>query len=443
MIRFRDTVKISTLPNGLTIVTDELLHAQTTYAALNVHTGGWHDPRDKQGLAHLAEHLIGHGFSTMSGNEFDEENGKRVFLSSNLLTGPKITLYYAHGYTSDVEAYLSDMADSITALNYNQSNFDDEQGRIIDEMRNNAYNPELQKTILKQIALYGSKAAFSQVSGGTPQGFKNITLQDIIAYHQARHVGRNMTLLSSGDWAHGKACDWAEKNLAHLGMGEKSLALDTSYDPHDIWVEKDQPVTEIGVLFPFDMEWLQSKAGLTIFYTAIQKTIKTISDDLELYGISAGGNPLQDTMTGLTIFTTCLPNQVAAVISRTLNAIEESKDLFLQNFEEIKRRSLKWQDLNCYANMATPEQRFDMLLDSLIERDLYPFDLDDFIDSFNNVDPEIIFEAILHSLQQKPATFYYGAITDELPTGDMIQRRDFSKRFAPVQTTQFDLRPFG
>ena len=47
------------------------------------------------------------------------------------------------------------------------------------------------------------------------------------------------------------------------------------------------------------------------------------------------------------------------------------------------------------------------------------------------------------ALKQKPATFYHGAITDELPTGDMIQRRDFRDQNGQrPKPAKFDFAPF-
>jgi predicted Zn-dependent peptidase len=79
-MRYNDTIKVGTLPNGLTIVTDELAHVNTNYAAIIVHTGGWHDPLDKPGLAHFSEHLIAHGFSDMTDEDFLERVNELVLL---------------------------------------------------------------------------------------------------------------------------------------------------------------------------------------------------------------------------------------------------------------------------------------------------------------------------------------------------------------------------
>ncbi len=46
------------------------------------------------------------------------------------------------------------------------------------------------------------------------------------------------------------------------------------------------------------------------------------------------------------------------------------------------------------------------------------------------------------AFQQKPGTFYYGAITDNLPSGEEIQRRDFSgQNGRHIERSVFNPRP--
>jgi hypothetical protein len=442
-MRYNDTIKVGTLPNGLTIVTDELAHVNTNYAAIIVHTGGWHDPLDKPGLAHFSEHLIAHGFSDMTDVDFLERVNELVLLDYSLETGPEITTYRALGRQQDVQEYLGLIANSITNLTYKEDNFIKERDRIITEMTNNANSPGFEESALQGYALYGGNSTHSRASGGSPQGFRNITLSDIVNYHHQSHVGNNMTLLSTGNWSHDDALAWADKHLAHLDAGRRSPKLDSSFSPHDtILPNNDSTITELEISFPLPNQWNDHRAGFTVYLNSVAHDIKTVADKHGLYGLH--GLRLQTGQNGarFIIKTSCFPSQVNDILSDTIDFFENSDDIFLNKFNETLRRSLKWQELYLDSQIRL-EDRFENWRANLTIGTKSLFDYDDFIKEFSMIKPEQVLFDLKHALKQQPGTFYSGAITSELPTGIQIQKRDFSGQGkSRVSAVKFDLTPY-
>ena len=445
-MNYRDTVKITKLPNGFTVITDEISYAKTTYASLNTFTGGWHDPADKRGLAHLSEHMIGHGKLRLSDEQFSTINQKRSFLAFNLVTWPTATSYFANGLKNDVTDYVTDIANSMTNLDYTQVSLDKEVGRITTEMQTHANNPELQKAILATAAVYGFNAPISQISGGTVKGFNAITLSDIFNHHQNMHVGNNMYLLSSGDWSHKDACEWADKNVAHLETGTKSPAIDSAHNPHDVWIPTSSTTTDFEISFPIDLKWRGAgRSGMGAYATIMQSALKSISDRFHLYGVSAYGTPLGYNSTQLSLRSSSPPNQVMNVIENVIDLLEhKSASLFQREADSVVKRIQKQIQINYDANIVTPEQRHNDMNDSMRTTRDTPLDTVDLFENYTNFNPRKVIDAILHGLKQKPSTFYHGAIADDLPTGEMIQKRDFSGRSTrSVKRSQFDLTPFS
>tara|TARA_B100001750_G_C15502654_1_gene598262 strand:+ start:1033 stop:2364 length:1332 start_codon:yes stop_codon:yes gene_type:complete len=442
-MRYIDNVQRHVMPNGFQIFTDHLPYARTTCAGLSTLSGDYHDPVDKKGLAHLSEHLMAHAKLGQSDQGFLQVNEQRSLLNFRLFTWYNTVTYNAEGHTSSVEEYLADMANGITHLDYSQRNFELEQSRIITEMKQIAGNVDKQKEILKGIALYGADATHARLNGGTVTGFRNISLADIVKYHQSTHVGANMALISSGAWTHDQMCEWAYEHLAHLDCGELTPLYDSPFTPHDIWTNNGNPASaEVAISFPAKIGGAEGRIALNLYAMTLSHSIKEVADDQGLYGIGLYGDYMGCDGARLVLTTNCAPHQISCVVEKVVHLLETSKEIFEKRFIETQKQFIQGNQLNYDANHITPSQRYDRISNALFFRRM-AHDQDDYIAAIESQTPERILETIKDTLQQKPATFYYGAIRDDLPTGDMIQRRDFSGRSKkPIRRTQFDFTPF-
>lgn len=77
-MKFGDNIQHTVLPSGLTVITDRIPGVDVLAAELVVHAGSLHDPVDKNGLAHFAEHLMGHAVPGMSDADLTKNGGKLV-----------------------------------------------------------------------------------------------------------------------------------------------------------------------------------------------------------------------------------------------------------------------------------------------------------------------------------------------------------------------------
>jgi hypothetical protein len=115
-----------------------------------------------------------------------------------------------------------------------------------------------------------------------------------------------------------------------------------------------------------------------------------------------------------------VPDLLKSVLSE-LDRVSE--DYLREKFESIKAKAIKGKRLHDGVEMLIPEDRFDILIFSLSIGDLdqYPR----YEEDLNRITTEELINDLKYILAQKPGTFYYGAVNDSLPTGDMIMRREF------------------
>ena len=67
------TTTVSTLPNGLRVVTHAMPHVETSSLGVWVGVGARHETAQQQGLSHLLEHMAFKGTAKRSALEIAEE----------------------------------------------------------------------------------------------------------------------------------------------------------------------------------------------------------------------------------------------------------------------------------------------------------------------------------------------------------------------------------
>lgn len=437
---FRDTVKQTTLTNGLTVITDTI-PGNLMKGQLVVHTGSRHDPIEKLGLAHFAEHLISHAVPGYSDIDFNLVNDNRALVEYNLGTDEDHTTYFASGRPQAVLDYLSDMIAGMTNLDYTPELVQLEKTRIVTEMANNLVNKDRQKYKYQRTSLFGD-TPMSLWTGGVPETLSQITYEDIKRFHHENHQGNNMSLFVSGPMVHEDVVQWASEILGHFDSGYKRQWPLNGMQTKDVLVENSDygNTVEFEIRFPiFDSYNTEIRASMEVLMKMLAPKIKQeVSDKYGLYGVSFYLTNADNTLPFVQLETTCQSDMVKLVIADILNnidgwindidsdvycvraALEQDKSKIL--FEAFTMNALGRGDNIKNFSLSAKDPRGN----------------NKFIDSYDSASLDLAKKALRSALSQKPGTFYYGAITKDLPTGEMIQRRDFSGRGQrPAVITRF------
>ena len=440
-MRYSETVTVSKLPNGLTVVTDTVPNSTVLYAYINAFTGGQHDPLDKSGLAHLSEHMIGYGVPGFTGDQLDAINDDRLLLEHNKRTDGKATEYFAYGDPVDVDNYLTEMATAITALAYDQEALDIEKGRIKNEILNAYQNINRQDPIMAGRALYGN-GMLSRTAGGTIEGFDNVSLADVRKHHAGMHVANNMFLLATGCWTHDQTLAWAEKNLAHLEEGKRNPQPYSPFNISDIWLPREgHNLVSALVMFPIPTTWEKSRSEFSVIWKILKPVFNKIANKHGLYGLYNGRDYAHPAMPYFTISANCAPKQWGLIISETMNFLDTCDDLIRSNGRSAADYMHKYYTMDFNAKYSALPYRHDNIrLNMSFLND--PFAQDGFIKGCLEVDPEYLVRLLRQTLSQNPATFYTGAIQDCLPTGrDIMMRNIIDPSGHMVRRSSFSPNP--
>jgi predicted Zn-dependent peptidase len=127
------SVRLTTLPSGLRVVTDAIPHLRTAAVGLFVGAGSRHERDEEHGLSHLLEHMAFKGTGTRNAREIAEAI-ENVGGDLNAETGVEQTGYFAHVLKEDAGLALDLIADIFCDSRFDPTELEREKNVIIQEI---------------------------------------------------------------------------------------------------------------------------------------------------------------------------------------------------------------------------------------------------------------------------------------------------------------------
>ena len=135
------SIEITTLPNGVRIVTDTMPDAKSVVVGAWVGVGTRHEPRGANGVAHLVEHMLFKGTRKRSAYALSAEIENKGG-SMNAHTSREETAYYARVLPEAAESATDIIADMLRHSVFNLQELDRERQVIIQEIGHDLDSPE-------------------------------------------------------------------------------------------------------------------------------------------------------------------------------------------------------------------------------------------------------------------------------------------------------------
>lgn len=208
------TYRVTTLPNGLRVATEEMPSVATVTAMVTVDTGSRDELEGEYGIAHLLEHMAFKGTTSMTARQlaeaFDEIGGQ-----NNAYTSADQTSYYAKVMAQDGPLAVRILGDILTHSTFDPVELERERSVILQEIAMHEDMPE------EKVGEFFQEAAFAdQPLGrsilGTSDSVAKITREQIIAYMQRGYGPEHMVLSIAGKLSHEEMVETAAEGFADL-----------------------------------------------------------------------------------------------------------------------------------------------------------------------------------------------------------------------------------
>ncbi|MGQ3672644.1 M16 family metallopeptidase [Xanthobacter sp. TB0136] len=222
------SVKVSTLDNGITVVTDSMPHLGT--ASLGIWSGaGARDEReDEHGISHLLEHMAFKGTRRRSARRIAEEI-EQVGGDINAATSVEQTSYNVRVLGEDVTLGLDILSDILTEPAFAPEELEREKNVIVQEIGSVLDTPDDLVFDLFQEQAYAGQAIGRSILG-TPQTVRGFGRDPLAAYMARTYRGPDMVVAAAGAVDHDSFLEEASARLKSISPEAKPKLPQARYE---------------------------------------------------------------------------------------------------------------------------------------------------------------------------------------------------------------------
>jgi len=242
------SLEITTLGNGLRVVTDHMEHLATTSLGVWVATGSRHESETDNGISHLLEHMAFKGTNKRSARAIAEEI-EALGGELNAATGHESTAYYARVLAGDEAAALEILADILQDPLFAEDELRREQEVILQEIAATQDSPEDIVFDLLHEATYPDQALGRPILG-TPKRVQGFSSADLRRFLAATYSPAQMVVSAAGGVTHDAFVRHAEALFKAPNSPSKGASAPARYKGG--LVKSDKPFEQCHIAMGFE-----------------------------------------------------------------------------------------------------------------------------------------------------------------------------------------------
>lgn len=242
------TTTISTLSNGLRVVTDRIETVESASLGIWVGVGARHEHEDVNGVAHMLEHMAFKGTKRRSARGIAEEI-EQVGGSLNAYTSRENTAYFARVLKADVPLAIDILADILQNSTFDSEELSRERAVVIQEIGQSFDTPDdLVFDHFQEVAYPDQPLGRSIL--GSAERIGVMSRETIAGYMDGTYTAPGMVLAAAGKIDHDAIVAQAETLFRDLGQGHSPPAAAASY--HGGERIEDRELEQIHLVLGFD-----------------------------------------------------------------------------------------------------------------------------------------------------------------------------------------------
>lgn len=242
------TPEITTLPNGLKVVSDPVPHLETATVGMWVDVGSRHEPQALSGISHLLEHMAFKGTETRSARAIAEEI-EAVGGYLNAYTSREQTAYYARILKGDLPLAITLLSDILQRSVFDPVELAREQDVIVQEIGQAEDTPDdIIFDHLQEAAYPGQPIGRSIL--GTEETVRGVTQDALRSWMRDMYRAGGMTLIASGAVDHRALVALAGEAFGGLPQGGAPAHDPMRFAPGEM--RRDDDLEQVHIAFGLD-----------------------------------------------------------------------------------------------------------------------------------------------------------------------------------------------
>ncbi len=209
-----ENIDITTLPNGVRIISETVPHVQSISLGLWVGTGSRDEAPAIRGISHFIEHMLFKGTQKRTAWEIAdtiEARGGHL----NAFTGKETTCYETRVLSEDLELSMDILTDMFRNSVHDPEEMEREKRVVIEEIKMYEDTPEEQVHDLFEQVLWNTHPLGKPIIG-TEKTVSAITREAILDYMKTLYTPERIVVSAAGNLEHSQLVRLAEKTLGDM-----------------------------------------------------------------------------------------------------------------------------------------------------------------------------------------------------------------------------------
>ena len=258
---------VSTLSNGLRVVTDTMKELETVSLGVWVGVGAMYEPAELNGISHLLEHMAFKGTKTRTAREIAEQI-EDVGGYINACTSRETTSYYIKVLKEDVALGVDILADILQNSTFDPEEFSREKTVVLQEISQSVDTPDDIIFDYFQAQAYPDQAIGRPILG-IAETVNGISRETLDRFMKDNYTPDRMIVSASGNIDHSDFVSMAEESFGKIKAGKGLTAKDFEYVGGEYRQEKAIEQANLLLGFPgisfYDEEYYTAHLFSTIF----------------------------------------------------------------------------------------------------------------------------------------------------------------------------------
>jgi predicted Zn-dependent peptidase len=321
-----DQVRLTRLPNGITVLTEHMPGLRSVTAGIWVRRGSRHESPELNGICHFIEHSVFKGTHGRSARDIAVESD-RLGGHLDAFTTHEMTGFAIKVADRSLPAAFDLMADLLARPRFDQNDLEREQKVILEEMKMVEDTPD---ELLGELfnAAYFPGHPLGRPIEGTVETVTTFDHEKVAAFHAHEFSPSNLVVAAAGNVEHDRLVELVEKSFASAATnGTPSAAVEHSPTPATpILIEQKNELEQAHVVLaaPWPDAKHEDRYAASLLASVIgggtsSRLWQTIREERGLaYSVGAGGNTFSD-IGVFTIYAGTSPAQLNEVVDLSLD----------------------------------------------------------------------------------------------------------------------------
>lgn len=216
-------MKISTLSNGIKVVTEKLSYLRTASFGVWVKVGSAKERKENNGISHMIEHMLFKGTHTRTAKQLADLIAG-IGDDVNAFTGKEVTCFYGTTTTENLPVLVDLISDMITNSKFDEEDIKKEKRVIYEEI--DMYEDsadDLVHEVLQQNAF--KNQALGYIISGTKTNVKNYTKDQLIDFMKLHYRPENMLISVAGNFQEEEFLQLLEESFRTINGNDAKAML--------------------------------------------------------------------------------------------------------------------------------------------------------------------------------------------------------------------------